>query len=58
MEVKAMDADKDKFYNNPDTQKGERYQAWLKSLRSDMYINESVTLVQDLAHTQVQTVLK
>jgi carboxyl-terminal processing protease len=58
MDVKAMDADKDKFYNNPDTQKGERYQAWLKSLRSDMYINESVTLVQDLAHTQVQTVLK
>ena len=53
-----MEADKDKFYNNPDKQKGDRYQAWLKSLRSDMYINESVSIVSDLVHAQVQTVLK
>lgn len=56
--VAAMEADKDKFYNNPDKQKGDRYQAWLKSLRSDMYINESVSIVSDLVHAQVQTVLK
>lgn len=56
--VAAMEADKDKFYNNPDKQKGDRYQAWLKSLQSDMYINESVSIVSDLVHAQVQTVLK
>ncbi len=58
MDVKALEADKDKFYNNPDVQKGERYQAWLKSLKSDMHINESVNLVSELVHIQVQTVLK
>lgn len=58
MNVMALEADKDKFYNNSDKQKGERYVAWLKSLRSDMYINESVSMVRDVLHTQVQTVKK
>lgn len=58
MAVQSLEADKDKFYNNPDKQKGDRYQAWLKSLKSDMHINESVSVVSDLVHAQVQTVLK
>ncbi len=58
MNVQSLEADKDKFYNNPDKQKGERYQAWLKLLKSDMHINESVSVVSDLVHAQVQTVLK
>ena len=58
MNVTAMEADKDKFYNNPDKQKGDRYQAWLKSLKSDMHIDESVKIISEMAHSQVQTVLK
>ncbi|MDB5211542.1 MAG: tail-specific protease [Sediminibacterium sp.] len=57
MDVAALAADKDKFYNNPDQQKGERYQAWLKSLKSDMHIDETVHMVSDMAKMQVQTAL-
>jgi carboxyl-terminal processing protease len=58
MDVTALAADKDKFYNNPDKDKGSRYQAWLKSLRSDMYIDASVNMVNELSRMQVQTVAK
>lgn len=58
MDVQAMAVDKEKFFNNANQQRGEIYQAWLKSLRSDMHINESVGVVSDLVHAQVQTVLK
>jgi carboxyl-terminal processing protease len=58
MDVAALAADKDKFYNNPDQQKGDRYQAWLKSLRSDIHINESVQVISEMAKMKVQTVLK
>ncbi len=54
----ALAADKDKFYNNPDKQKGDRYQAWLKSLKTDMHIDETMHMVSDIVHTQVQTALK
>jgi carboxyl-terminal processing protease len=57
MAVDAVTADKDKYYNNPDTAKGDRYQAWLKSLRTDRYIDESVKIVNQLAKVQLQTVL-
>jgi len=58
MNVEALAADKDKFYNNPDKPKGDRYQAWLKSLKSDMHIDESVKIVSEMVTSQVQTVLK
>ena len=56
--VAALIADKDKFYNNPDEQKGQRYQAWLKSLRNDMYIDETVNMVSEMSKLQLQTALK
>ncbi len=58
LDVQPMIVDKDKFFNNTNVQRGELYQAWLKSLRSDMHISESAGVVSDLVHTQVQTVLK
>lgn len=59
MSVAAVTADKEKFYNNPDKAKGLRYQDWLKLLKSDMYIDETVKTVMDIAKTQhVQTVAK
>ncbi|MES2005313.1 MAG: carboxy terminal-processing peptidase [Bacteroidota bacterium] len=59
MSVAALAADKDKFYNNPDTAKGERYQAWLKFLKTDMHIDETVKMVGEMAGIiPVQTVAK
>ncbi len=37
MAVDVIKVDYDKFYKNPDKVKGERYQAWLKSIKTDMY---------------------
>ncbi len=39
LKVSVLNEDKDRFYNNPDKPKQERYQAWLKSLETDKYID-------------------
>lgn len=53
MEVVAMDADKDKFYNNPDKNKGIRYQEWLKFLKTDLHIEAGVKVVNEIAGSQM-----
>jgi len=58
MAVDVIKVDHDKFYNNPDKVKGERYQAWLKSIKTDMYIDETVKMIGNLIHPQTATVLK
>lgn len=58
MNVEAMAADHDKFYNNPDKPKGDRYQSWLKAIKTDMHLDETVKMVTDMIHPQPQTVLK
>ena len=59
MVVSALQDDKAKFYNNADTAKGLRYQDWLKSLKSDLYISESVrTMVEVASAPQVHTAAK
>ena len=58
MAVSSLSDDKEKFYNNPDKAKGERYQAWLKSLKTDLYINETVGIVSDMATTGNNTAKK
>jgi carboxyl-terminal processing protease len=52
MQIEALIIDKDKFYNNPDQAKGERYQQWLKNLRTDIYINETADIVSLLLSKQ------
>lgn len=52
MEMDVLKPDYDKFYNNPDKQKGERYKAWMKSLKSDLYISETVKIVSDMSKLQ------
>lgn len=49
MNIVPAEIDKDKFFNNPDKNKGERYQAWLRSLKTDMHINETVKVLTGLA---------
>lgn len=58
MNVEAMVADHDKFYNNPDKPKGDRYLSWLKSIKTDMHLEETVNMVSDMIHPVQQTVLK
>jgi len=52
LSVSALEADKDKFYNNADKNKGIRYQEWLKSLKLDMHIDVSVKIIEEIAKTK------
>lgn len=58
MDMKPVEVDKDKFYNNADKAKGERYQAWLKNVQSDLYINETVNIVKDIMQAQDHVTVK
>jgi len=58
MDMQPLAVDKDKFYNNSDKAKGERYQAWLKNVQSDLYIDEAVNIVKDLMVAQDQITVK
>lgn len=54
LNVQVTKADKDKYYNNPDKAKGERYQDWLKRLKTDIYIDETARIVSDMANSRQQ----
>lgn len=47
--VAPIAVDKAKFFNNPDKAKGERYQQWLKNLRTDIYIDATAKMLADQA---------
>jgi len=49
MTVSALKADYEKFYNNPDKTKQDRYQAWLKMVAKDIQVNESSKLLTAFA---------
>ena len=55
LSVQTLEADKDKFFNNPDKNKGIRYQEWLKLLKQDLQIDASTTIIQELAMQQYNT---
>ncbi len=48
MDVSVLKPDYDKFYNNPYKVKQDGYQAWLKNIKSDIYINQTVKIVTDI----------
>jgi carboxyl-terminal processing protease len=52
LDVASLEADKKKFFNNDDKAKAERYQQWLKSLKSDIYIDEASKVLSDMIHSQ------
>ncbi|MDB5193473.1 MAG: tail-specific protease [Segetibacter sp.] len=45
--VEALKVD-DAKYNNVDKEKGDRYKAWLKNLRTDIYIDETSKVINDM----------
>jgi len=58
MDVEVLPSDKNIFFNNPDKAKGQRYQDWLKIVKSDIYINQTVKVVADMISNEIQTVVK
>jgi carboxyl-terminal processing protease len=52
LNVQSLEVDKNKFFNNSDKAKGERYQQWLKSLKSDIYIDEATRVMSDMINSQ------
>jgi carboxyl-terminal processing protease len=58
LNMTVLKEDNDKFYNNADKQKGERYQAWLKSIKSDIYISESIDIIKSLFNNKIETATK
>jgi len=51
MQVTSLKADYEKFYNNTDKVKQERYQAWLKMVAKDFQISESSKLLSQFKQT-------
>ncbi len=58
MKLVPMKADYDKFYNNPDKSKQDRYQAWIKDLAKDFQLNESSHILSALNKKTTSTVVK
>ena len=47
----VLKEDYDKFYNNSDKPKGERYQAWLKNIKGDFYIAQTIDITKSIMNT-------
>ncbi len=56
LDAVVLKDDYDKFYNNADKAKGERYQAWLKAIKADLYIAQSVNITKSMINNSVVTV--
>ena len=52
MDVIVTDEDKVKFLNSPVKTRADAYADWLKRLKTDIYINESVKVVSEIAVAQ------
>jgi uncharacterized protein YbcC (UPF0753/DUF2309 family) len=48
MKLAPIKVDYNKFYNNPDKSKQDRYQAWMKDLAKDFQLNESSKILAAL----------
>jgi carboxyl-terminal processing protease len=56
--VKPVAVDNNKFFNNPDKSKGERYKAWLTALASDMPISETIKVMNKMILAKSSFVFK
>ncbi len=48
MNIQPVTEDHDKYYNNADSAKGNRYLQWLKNTQKDLYIKETATVIDDM----------
>ena len=58
MTLAPIKVDYNKFYNNPDKSKQDRYQAWIKDLAKDFQVNESSKILAALNKKTTATVKK
>ncbi|MBC7650213.1 MAG: carboxy terminal-processing peptidase [Deinococcales bacterium] len=52
MNVSVLKVDYDKFYNNAYKTKQDVYQDWIKRIKTDLYINETVKIVSNMIASQ------
>jgi carboxyl-terminal processing protease len=52
LDASPLESDKKKYFNNEDKAKGERYQQWLKSLKTDIYVDEATKVMSDMINSQ------
>jgi carboxyl-terminal processing protease len=52
MDIQPVSEDRSKYYSNTDSLKGDRYLQWLKNVQKDIYINETVNIIQDINKAQ------
>ena len=57
MKLAPIKVDYNKFYNNPDKSKQDRYQAWIKDLAKDFQLNESSKILAAL-NKKTTTIVK
>ena len=48
MDIQPVSSDSARYYSNADSLKGDRYLQWLKNVQKDIYINETVNVIQDI----------
>ena len=53
LNLSVLKEDNNKFYNNTDKQKGERYQAWLKAISNDIYVAQSIEITKGMMNNIV-----
>jgi len=58
MNISVTTSDYSKYFANPDKQKGERYQSWLKFLKTDLYIQTTTNIVCDMISNSNSSVNK
>jgi hypothetical protein len=58
MKLAPIKVDNNKFYNNPDKSKQDRYQAWIKDLAKDFQLNEASKILAALNKSTTAIVKK
>ena len=58
MKLAPIKVDYNKFYNNPDKSKQDRYQAWIKDLAKDFQVNESSKILASLNKKTTTAIVK
>ncbi|GMV77713.1 MAG: tail-specific protease [Chitinophagaceae bacterium] len=53
MNITVAKPDEAKYFSNTDKAKGERYQAWLKNIKGDMYIQTTTSFLIDLINKKI-----